>query len=461
MSDRTVVLMAVLVCAGARVALPIPMPLVVAAVVVAIAARAQWLVVVAAAALASSLAASAWAGLQPPRPSRVDGWVTLVGDPELVHGALRVEARLDGRHLDGWARGAAASALRPRLAGEQVWVSGSIEPLPAATRRRLGFRHIAGRLSVEAVAAWSPGSAATRGANVLRRRLEAGARHLEPTSRSLLLGVVLGDRREQSQELVDDFRASGLSHLTAVSGENLAFVLALAAPLLRRLPLRWRWAVTVALVVWFALLTRCEPSVLRASAMAAIAATGALLGRPATAVRLLSLAVGAAVLLDPLLVHALGFRLSVGATAGIAVLAEPIARRLWGPQPVRTLLAVTVAAQLGVLPVALPAFGGLPLASLPANLLAVPAAAPLTAWGLTGALVAPSAGPVAERWLQLPTIVLTRWLAGVARWGAQLPLGQVRAVHVVVLVVAGAFVVSARWSWRWVRAASISRPASS
>ena len=67
-----------------------------------------------------------------------------------------------------------------------------------------------------------------------------------------------------------------------MSGENLAFALALAGPLLRRLTLRWRFVATVGLVAWFALLTRFEPSVLRASAMAALAATAVVLARPAS-----------------------------------------------------------------------------------------------------------------------------------------------------------------------------------
>ena len=67
--------------------------------------------------------------------------------------------------------------------------------------------------------------------------------------------------------MVEQFRASGLSHLTAVSGQNVAFLLAAAAPLLRRLRPWTRWTATVALIGWFMSVTRFEPSVLRAGAM--------------------------------------------------------------------------------------------------------------------------------------------------------------------------------------------------
>jgi competence protein ComEC len=233
--------------------------------------------------------------------------------------------------------------------------------------------------------------------------------------------------------------------------------------------LRSRWAATLGLLAFFGLLTRWEPSVLRAGAMAALACTVATMGRPSARLRLLALAVTGVVLVDPLLVDALGFRLSVGATIGIALLAGPIGRRLPGPGWLGEPLAVTIAAQVGVAPIAIPAFGGLPLASLPANLLAIPAAAPLTAWGLTGGVLAGIAGPPFDGWLHLPTRLLTWWLVGVADWGARLPLGQVRAGHAIALgIVAGAAVLvrrrrrrraalgSGRWSWPSDRTASTS-----
>jgi competence protein ComEC len=178
--------------------------------------------------------------------------------------------------------------------------------------------------------------------------------------------------------------------------------------------------------------------------MAALACTVSTMGRPTARLRLLALAVAAVVLVDPLLVDALGFRLSVGATIGIALLSAPITRSLPGPRWVTEPLAITLAAQIGVAPFAIPAFGGLPLASLPANLLAVPAAAPLTAWGLTAGVLAGVLGPPFDGWLHLPTHVLTRLLAGVAAWGAGLPLGQVRAGQAIALATAAALAVAAR-----------------
>jgi len=154
------------------------------------------------------------------------------------------------------------------------------------------------------------------------------------------------------------------------------------------------------------------------------------MGRPASTIRVLALAVTGLLLVDPLLVRSVGFLLSCGACTGIALLAGPLSRHL--PLPV----AVTLAAQVGVAPLLAPVFGGVPLASVPANLLAAPAAGPVMMWGLAAGL---PAGLLGEPWatiLHVPTRLLVAWVAAVARLGATLPLGQLRTPHLVVLAVA-------------------------
>ena len=192
----------------------------------------------------------------------------------------------------------------------------------------------------------------------------------------------------------------------------------------------------------FALLVRFEPSVLRAVAMAVVATIAAASGRPAAGLRVLALAVTVLVLVDPLLVRSVGFGLSVSASAAILAIAPRLRVALHGPAWVVEPLAVTLAAQLGTLPLLVATFGGVPVASVPANLLAVPAAGPLMVWGITAGLVAGVVPPGAGWLLHLPTSALTSWLAWVASWAAALPLGEVGAPHGAVLALAALFVVA-------------------
>ena len=171
------------------------------------------------------------------------------------------------------------------------------------------------------------------------------------------------------------------------------------------------------------------------------------LGRPAPALRTLALACSALLAIDPFLVHSIGFLLSCGACLGIALLAPAIAARLPGPVWLREIVAVSAAAQIGVAPVLLPVFGSLPLVSLPANLLAVPIAAPLTTWGLAastaGGLVAPIA-PGLARLVQLPTGVLADAVLGIADAAARVPVMLDTRTAVVLALVVGIAVIRRR-----------------
>jgi competence protein ComEC len=360
----------------------------------------------------------------------VDATATLVDDPAGPRFTVEVLARLT--NVDGHdagtrtvlltGSGELTSRLRVLDAGDRVSVRGTLRPL-AGFDERFRWRHAVAELAVaELVDFAPPSSPLARAANAARRAVLAGADGLPPTERALLAGFLLGDTRALPDDLVDDFRTTGLSHLLAVSGANVAFVLALALPLLGRLRLGNRFLGGLAVLVLFGTMTRWEPSVLRACAMAAVAMAATFLGRPVPAARILTLAAFGLLVVDPFLVHSVGFLLSCGAAAGILVLSGPISRRIPGPEPLADALGVTAAAQLGVLPVLIPVFGTVPLVALPANLLAVPVVGPLTVWGLVAGIMGGIGGPGAAHVLQLPTFALLRWVETVATAAAAHPM---------------------------------------
>ncbi|MFM7537053.1 MAG: ComEC/Rec2 family competence protein [Acidimicrobiales bacterium] len=439
-SDRAVVVLALAASAAAWSA-PAPggwVPAVAAgAVAVAFGARSRrwWLVVVGVAMVGSGLATRAWDGLGTVRAAPFTGTVTFASDPERVGPRVRVVVRHDGRRYEAWADGGTARKLALRSAGEEATVQGRTAPVSGATARRLAAVHVAGRMEIDVVADTAPGAAPARAANRIRSAVSSGVAGLPPAERALFLGLVLGDDRAQPADVVDDFRSSGLSHLTAVSGQNVAYVLASAAPVLRRLGRRSRVVAALMLLAAFALVTRFEPSVLRATAMAAVVTLTALADRRQPVLRVLALSVVVCTLLDPFLVHRVGWWLSVGATAGIAVLARPLADRLPGPRPLAEVVAVSAAAQVGVAPIQALVFDGLAVASLPANVLAAPAAAPVMGYGVPVALASLVLPEPVSTVLQLPLRLCLRWLLLVARLGAALPAGTVAGVGVAVAAV--------------------------
>lgn len=227
-------------------------------------------------------------------------------------------------------------------------------------------------------AAGSPGPLAAASEEVRERVRRAATRHLDVRVGGLLVGFVTGDTRLLPDPDEEAMRATGLTHLTAVSGSNVAVVIAgvLGMATLLRLGARGR-SVAVALVVpWFAFVTRFEPSVLRAGTMAALLLAASWRGQVRDARHALAGAVLVLVLIDPRLAGSLGLLLSATATVGVLVVAPLVRARLPErlPRRIAELTSITVGAQLAVVPVVLITFGELGLATIPANLVAVPAA---------------------------------------------------------------------------------------
>jgi competence protein ComEC len=420
---------------------PVPAVVLVLVAVAVVVVRRPAVLVAGVAVLATGLAARSHAGLDPVRPAPWRGTVTLVSDPGPTPFGWRADVRMGHRRIELDADDAAGGMLSRSLCGERVRVDGHLAaPPPAAAW--LVPRHVVGRLEAASVERVDAGAAPWRAANRLRRLLQDGAETMPDPQRSLFVGFVLGDDRDQPPEIVDDFRGAGLTHLLVVSGQNVAFLLVLVGPITSRLGWRGRWVVTLVVIAAFGVVTRFEPSVLRASAMAAISISAGAAGRPSTAVRTLALAVTALVLVDPLLVHATGFQLSVGASLAIAVLARRIADVLPGPRLLAEAMGVTLAAQFGVAPVLVPLAGGLPVASLVANPLAVPVAGLVTTWGLPAGVVAGIGGRSVAALVHAPTDLLIRWVAAVARVSASLPLGSLGWPHLAAL--AGALALATR-----------------
>jgi len=420
-----------------------------AAALIGVVARRPYVLIVGLAVVSSVLASRAWDGLRPPPAAVVENrWVTLLTDPApFPGGSIGAEVRMGSRHVSAFARGPAGAAMSTHLAGERLLVDGVLRPLAGVQRTRMAPRHIAARLSIDSVSDARGANLMGTIANSYRRVVAHGARALPERLRPLFGGMVLGDDRGQSAELQDAFRAAGLTHLMVVSGQNVAFALLVASPLIRRGGLHWRFGATLLVLVGFGVLTRWEPSVLRAEAMAVVAAAGALAGRPVPALRLLALAVTGCVLVDPLLVHSVGFRLSVAAVTGLVVLTPVLQRRR-----VPMLLAASIAAQLGAAIVLVPTFGTVPLVSLPANVLAVPLSGPLMMWGLTAGPVAGLLSPLSSV-IHAPTHAILAWEAGVATTAARVPLAPVGLWGLALVGVAVAATILAR------HASSALRPA--
>jgi ComEC/Rec2-related protein len=274
-----------------------------------------------------------------------------------------------------------------------------------------------------------PAGAALRVSELVRDAArERALASLAPERAGLLVGMALGDTSLLPMELEGEFRAAGLTHLMAVSGANLAVVLAAGLSLAGLAGAgRRRLAVAgIVLVVVLVVVTRWEPSVLRAGVMAGLVLLGVATGRGPGGRRALCLAVVVLLLADPGLAGALGFQLSVAATAGVLWFGPLVARALPDrvPERVGKAVGMTLGAQATAVPALALALGPVSLAGLPANLLGLPLAGGPMLLGVIAAATAPVAPGVATLACRLADPFLLALIA-VARWAAGLPGGSI------------------------------------
>jgi ComEC/Rec2-related protein len=363
----------------------------------------------------------ALSGLTPSRLGSIDSIATVRsdGDQLATLDGYQVTLEVDGKLLRSVARGKAGATVNRLQVGSRVHVQGRVSEWSGEVPSWAVSRHLAGQLQITDVALVDHGRWWWRVARWVRITIRSGASVLPESQQPLFLGFLLGDDRGQHPAVTDDFRAAGLSHLLVVSGQNVAFVLVAVQPIIARFAFRWRALAALVVIFAFALLTRFEPSVLRASTMAALTVMSRSVDRPQDAMRSLALAVVVLLFIDPLLAWSVGFGLSVCATLGLAVLSRPIERRLRGAGWFRAPLAATIAAQVGTFPLLL-GFGGVSPISIGANLIALPMAEPVMVWGVIVGLPAGLLGDGAARVLHAPTMALTWWIANVARYAAWL-----------------------------------------
>ena len=302
------------------------------------------------------------------------------------------------------------------------------------------------------------GAAEIRGG--LRERAD---RTLDSDEAGLLRGIVLGDTAGMDAVLVEDFRISGLSHLTAVSGTNCAIVIGAVLWPLRRSRFRpvTRAVICALALAAFVVLVGPQPSVLRAAAMGAVTLLALATGRTRQAIPALAAAVLVLLSFDPALARDLGFALSVAATAGIIVAAGVWAQQLRArgvPEPLAVATSVCAAAGLFTAPLLVLIVGRVSLISLPANLLVVPVVAIVTVVGLAAALITPFSPWLGEVLLRLVDWPL-RWMVWIAERAARTPgavvpwpSGPAGALALATVIVVSVFVLRRR-RVRWLAAA--------
>lgn len=205
--------------------------------------------------------------------------------------------------------------------------------------------------------------------------------------KSLLFG---GNYDSLNPQVVADFATTGIIHILSVSGSHIALLFGVLFFCGRCLGIH-RYAqfiISILLVLFYATLAGWVPPVTRSFVMGSAAMGAMVLRRDFNGMHWLGIAVCAMLLVNPYLLADVSFQLSVGATAGILLFYRPVqeffCRHCGLPKNVAALIAVSVAAQILLLPFLLYYFHSLPIYAVLGNLLV----APMLEWVIIGGLSA-------------------------------------------------------------------------
>ena len=331
--------------------------------------------------------------------------------------------------------------------GQHVEVTGRLTPVKPTDPQ-------AGRIAVKNLTALTQANWLDARVNHIRDALVQACRFSPQRQRALVPSLVVGDTAAVDSQMSEEFKATALTHLMAVSGANLASTMALLWWSGSWLGLRRRWlrVMSVFGVVLFVLICRSEPSVMRAAAMGivALSAAGVSFDRSA-GIRSLAVAMTILAFADPWLVRSIGFWLSVAATAGILWWSTRWVKVMqWATQPVAMALVVPWAAQLATQPLVTSLSHSVSATGLLANLAAAPFVGPATILGMSAAIAAS---------LWVPLGVPAGWLAGwcvqpvlwIAHVGATAPAGQLQwPVTPLALGVLAGICLGLAWITPWV-----------
>ena len=289
----------------------------------------------------------------------------------------------------------------PVVIGDVIRFTGSLEP--ASTEggfgeflARSGIEWTTRVRSLERVGGDGSPVAALEG--IRRQVAEMITRALPEPQAGLAAAMMIGLRDLVARDVAADFRASGLSHVVAISGWHICLLAAVVSATLGGLPRRQRSLVVLAAICSYSILAGASPSILRAAVMASVVLLARESGRAGQAPTALALTCFGLIVFEPMTVTDIGFQLSVAATAGLLVWSRGLGEWLGVRLPRRAprwfleALAVSLAAQAATLPLIFYHFATLSLVAPLANLLVAPLVAPamlltvvaLAAGGLIG-----------------------------------------------------------------------------
>lgn len=299
--------------------------------------------------------------------------------------------------VDGPAKGVIVFEAEHAFSGSRFVVRGRLVPLGTSDFDQARSSAGAAALMTGHARFAQPPDRWRRTALALREGLVDAAHVLPHREGALLAGLTIGDTSRMSSVDAEVYRDTGLSHLVAVSGSNIAIVVGSILLIFGRTRLWVRLLAATTVLALYVTVVGPDASVLRAASMGVLALAALAFGRRHEVLSTLAYALAALLIVRPEMITSLGLQLSAAATAGLALWSGRLSvlfQRL--PSPIAFPLAATLAAQIAVAPLLVHYFERLSVVGPLSNLVALPAVGASTLIGLGAGVLGTLWAPLGE-----------------------------------------------------------------
>lgn len=251
----------------------------------------------------------------------------------------------------------------------------------------------------------------------------------------IVLGMIIGDTSYISEEVKDEFKQSGITHLLAVSGSNVTYIILITKFLFNKFCGKsFSNFITIFMIILFVFISGASPSVVRAGIMAIILIFSEILARAPNTISTISVTAILILLYNPIIICDVGFILSFGGTIGIVLFNNRLMAYFNDKlfiilknkifKYILEMFAVTLSAQIVLTPVMWYYFNTISLIAMITNLLVAPFVGYITILGIAVYFTSLIFIPIA-RILSYATYVLVSFVIFISKICASVPYGNI------------------------------------
>ena len=275
--------------------------------------------------------------------------------------------------------------------------------------------------------------------NTRNKVIEIAKKILPKETSSLLIGILIGERQYISEDITENFSKSSLSHILAISGSHISYIIIGITFILTksRTSKKGMYIITILSLIFFIFITNFSSSVIRACIMGIIVLFAKIVYRKPDILTSISVSLLIILIDNPFAIKDIGLQLSYLGTIGIVYLNKPIANFLekYMKKKIAKILAITISAQIMVLPVTVINFNNISTVFIISNIIAAPLTGGIILLGYANVLIGVISLDIAKV-IAIITHSLVQLLIWTAEFTAKIPYSSITTItpHLITVI---------------------------